>query len=117
MQPSEKHAAQVGNAAPETHTSKAGLLGRIAASYCGVPAIVHSSQGSILDGYFSPSLTSIFAQFEKFAASISDKIICLTREEIGRNLEAGIGSESQYTYIFKGSISLASNTDAETGIY
>ncbi|HCK12278.1 MAG TPA: hypothetical protein DHW45_20565 [Candidatus Latescibacteria bacterium] len=85
-----------------THTSKAGLLGRIAASYCGVPAIVHSSHGSILDGYFSPSLTSIFAQFEKFAASISDKIICLTREEIGRNLEAGIGSESQYTYIFNG---------------
>jgi glycosyltransferase involved in cell wall biosynthesis len=85
-----------------THTSKAGLLGRIAASICGVPAIVHSSHGTILQGYFSPAVTSVFAALESFAATVSDRIICLTRDEIGQYTDAGIGREEQYSSIFNG---------------
>lgn len=85
-----------------THTSKAGLLGRIAASICGVTAIVHASHGTILQGYFSPFVTQCFALLERFAASLSDRIVCLTREEIGQYLDAGIGSKEQYTNIFNG---------------
>ena len=85
-----------------THTSKAGVLGRIAAAICNVPAIVHSSHGTILHGYFSPFVTRIFAYLEKFAASMSHRIICLTHQEIGQYLKAGIGRKSQYTYIFNG---------------
>ena len=85
-----------------THTSKAGILGRLAASICGVRVIVHSSHGTILHGYFSPTVTAVFAFLEKMIAAISHKIICLTRKEIGEYLEAGIGREDQFTYIFNG---------------
>jgi glycosyltransferase involved in cell wall biosynthesis len=85
-----------------THTSKAGVIGRMAAKICGVPAIVHSSHGTILHGYFSPAVTRIFAILEKAAASASHRIICLTRQEIGQYLDAGIGRPDQYTYIFNG---------------
>jgi glycosyltransferase involved in cell wall biosynthesis len=85
-----------------THTSKAGILGRLAASICGVRVIVHSSHGTILHGYFSPAVTAVFALFEKIVAAMSHKIICLTRKEIREYLEAGIGREDQFTYIFNG---------------
>ena len=85
-----------------THTSKAGLLGRIAASVCGVPAIVHSSHGTILQGYFSPVVTSMFALAESFASTICDRIICLTQNEIGQYVDAGIGRTEQYASIFNG---------------
>ena len=85
-----------------THTSKAGLIGRIAAWICRVPAIVHSSHGTILQGYFSSTVTSVFSALERFAASLSHRIICLTNEEIGQYLDANIGRREQYSYIFNG---------------
>ena len=85
-----------------THTSKAGILGRMAAAICGVPAIVHSSHGTILHGYFSPAVTRLFAMFEKAAATLSHRIICLTKQEIIQHLDAGIGKADQYTHIFNG---------------
>ncbi len=85
-----------------THTSKAGMIGRVAAAVCGVRAIVHSSHGTVLHGYFSPTVTRVFALLERFAAFLSDRIICLTEEEIRQYLEAGIGNASQYIYIFNG---------------
>ena len=85
-----------------THTSKAGILGRIAAAICGVTAIVHSSHGNILHGYFSPAVSRIFAMFEKTAATLSHQIICLTKQEIIQCVNAGIGNVDQYTHIFNG---------------
>ena len=85
-----------------THTSKAGLLGRIAAYLCRVPAIIHSSHGTVLQGYFSLGVTRLFAFLERVAAPLSDRIICLTRREIEQYLEAGIGDRERFTYIFNG---------------
>ena len=85
-----------------THTSKAGLLGRIAASLCGTRAIIHSSHGTILQGYFSPQVTRLFAAMERFAATLSDRIICLTSQEIEQYLDVHIGSRGQYTCVCNG---------------
>jgi glycosyltransferase involved in cell wall biosynthesis len=85
-----------------THTSKAGLLGRIAAHLCGVPVIIHSSHGTVLEGYFGAFTTRFFATLERLCAPLSDLLICLTPAEIDQCLEVRIGKRKQYTYIFNG---------------
>ena len=85
-----------------THTSKAGLLGRIAARFCGVPVIIHSSHGTVLEGYFGAFATQFFATLERLCAPLSNLLICLTPAEINKCLEVRIGKRKQYTYIFNG---------------
>lgn len=85
-----------------THTSKAGILGRVAAALCGTRAIVHSSHGTILEGYFGPAVTRIFAFLEAAGAALSDRIVCLTAREIDQYLSADIGRRDQFAYIFNG---------------
>lgn len=85
-----------------THTSKAGFLGRIAAKYCKIPAVVHSPHGTILEGYFSSLITKIYIYLERITAPIAQTIICLTTREIDQYLNANIGKRDQYTYVFNG---------------
>jgi glycosyltransferase involved in cell wall biosynthesis len=85
-----------------THTSKAGVLGRIAAAVCRVPVIIHSPHGNILEGYFGPWLTRFFVLVERLVSHCSNRIICLTRQEIRQYLKAGIGSRRQFTFVYNG---------------
>ena len=54
-----------------THTSKAGILGRLAAVIAGVPVRVHSFHGTIFEGYFSRWRSIFFVFLEKVASRIS----------------------------------------------
>ena len=85
-----------------THTSKAGVLGRIAAAICHVPVTIHSPHGTIIEGYFGPRLTRFFVVVERLVSRFSCRIICLTRQEIRQYLRAGIGSRRQFTFVYNG---------------
>lgn len=85
-----------------THTSKAGFLGRIAARYCHIPAVVHSPHGTVLEGYFSSVVTKVYAFLERITAPLAKCIICLTTREIDQYLQAHIGHREQYTVIYNG---------------
>jgi len=85
-----------------THTSKAGVLGRLAACICGVPRVVHSPHGSVLFGYFNKRTTQIFAFLERLVSPLADRLICLTRFEIGEYARARIGRPSHYVVIPNG---------------
>jgi len=67
-----------------------------------VPAIIHSSHGTVLEGYFGSFVTRFFATLERLCAPLSDLLICLTPAEIDQCLEVKIGKRKQYTYIFNG---------------
>lgn len=62
----------------QTHTAKAGLLGRIAAMACGVPLTVHTFHGTIFEGYFSPAGNCAVSLAERLLARFTDLIIALT---------------------------------------
>ena len=81
-----------------THTAKAGVIGRLAALSLGKkrPAIVHTIHGHLLYGYFSKTKTFIFMLIEKLLASRSDVLIAAGDNVKKELLRAGIGSEEIY---------------------
>jgi len=84
-----------------SHTSKAGVFGRMAARACGLPA-VHTPHGHIFYGYFGPALTKLFVMVERRMARNTARIISLTDTETRESLENGIGRPEQYITIHSG---------------
>jgi glycosyltransferase involved in cell wall biosynthesis len=85
-----------------THTSKAGILGRWAAFFSGVPIIVHTPHGHVFWGYFSRRKTRAFILLEKLTARITDRIITLTDREKADHLHVHIAAENKFTTIHSG---------------
>ena len=85
-----------------THTSKAGVLGRIATWSTGVRGIVHTPHGHIFYGYFSPAVTNIFILLERLAARITGRITLLTEESEHDHLSRGIGTPELFQVIHSG---------------
>ena len=63
-----------------THTAKAGSLGRFAAALAGVPVIVHTFHGHVLDGYFGRMTTSIFLFVERQLGRVTSQFIAISPE-------------------------------------
>lgn len=95
---------EIGPDVINTHTAKAGLVGRIAAFSLGFkrPRIVHTYHGHVLYGYFGPLSNHIYRRIEITLAHLTDLILVSgirVRKEL---LEAGVGNESQYVSIKPG---------------
>ena len=81
-----------------THTAKAGLIGRLAAASIlkNRPAIIHTYHGHLLYGYFPKWKSNFFILIEKFLATLSDVLISAGDKVKSDLIEAGIGKEVQY---------------------
>ena len=64
-----------------THTSKAGLLGRLAAWLAGVRNIIHTPHGHVFYGHFGPVGSRLFLGLEKLVGRITHRLIALTEPE------------------------------------
>ena len=64
-----------------THTSKAGLLGRLAARLTGVPIIVHTFHGLVLKGHYGPLKSMGVRAIERWLAGFSDRLITVSNED------------------------------------
>ena len=86
-----------------THTSKAGVLGRIAAKLaCPRAKVVHTYHGHLLQGYFSRLATFLLVLTEKNLARLSDVLISMGNHVKKELLEVGIGIESKFQVVFPG---------------
>ncbi len=64
-----------------THGFKPGLLGRLAAKFAHVPAIVHTYHGHVFHSYYSKTISSFICLIERKLASLSDKIIAISPQQ------------------------------------
>ncbi len=85
-----------------THTSKAGLLGRLAARLAGIPSIIHTPHGHVFFGYFGALKTKMFILLEKLASRITDRIIALTPREKADYLSYKVAEEDKLVVIPSG---------------
>jgi glycosyltransferase involved in cell wall biosynthesis len=87
-----------------THTAKAGLIGRLAARSISSRkiAIVHTFHGHILYGYFGRIRTEFFVLLEKILSGFTDVILVSGLKVKNELLEKHIGKEPQYIVVRPG---------------
>ncbi len=83
----------------QTHTAKAGALGRVAAVVAGVPARVHTFHGHLLHGYFSAPVTRAVVTAERALATVTDRIVAVGEGVRDDLLAAHVGRPDQYVVI------------------
>lgn len=87
-----------------THTAKAGLVGRLAARsiFKNKIAVVHTFHGHILYGYFGKVKTSIFAELERVLGRLTNVVLVSGIRVKDELLRKRIGRESQYIVVRPG---------------
>ena len=82
-----------------THSSKAGILGRIAARLAGAPVIVHTVHGWSFHAHMSLHRRRLYVMLERFVARFTDAIVVVAQPDIDKGLAEGIGRAGQYHLI------------------
>jgi glycosyltransferase involved in cell wall biosynthesis len=85
-----------------THSGKAGILGRLAASRAGVPIIVHTIHGPSFGDFQGPVPNFLFKRAERIAGKVTTHFVSVAQAMTRQYLAAGIGRPEQYTRIFSG---------------
>ncbi len=85
-----------------THTAKAGVLGRIAATLAGARCILHSPHGHDFYGYFGFLASRLIIWIERFAGLFCDKIHALTELEKNDMLHFRICPAEKIEVIYSG---------------
>jgi glycosyltransferase involved in cell wall biosynthesis len=85
-----------------THTSKAGVLGRVAAWFARVPVIVHTPHGHVFYGHFGPFRSWFFLQIERALSAITDRLIALTEAERQDHLDRDVGKPDRFAVVPSG---------------
>jgi len=85
-----------------THSSKAGILGRVAAKMARTPIVIHTIHGLPFHEYQSLFLNKLYVFIEKIGAKFSDKIITVTNRIIEDSLKKGIGFKDKFKVVRSG---------------
>jgi glycosyltransferase involved in cell wall biosynthesis len=85
-----------------THSSKAGLLGRLAAKIAGVPHIVHTPHGHVFYGHFGFLASKIFLWIEKIFSRFTDRMVSLTDGEMDDYIKLSVCSPEKLLKIHSG---------------
>ena len=85
-----------------THSSKAGIIGRLAARAAGVPVVVHTIHGVAFHEFQSAWKNSLYVAIERLCAPLSDRIISVSQRLSEAAVARRIGRRGQHTTIFSG---------------
>lgn len=94
-----------------THSSKAGIVGRLAARWARVPVIVHTVHGWGFHARTPALRRATYVRLERLAARWTARLVVVSTQDREKGLREGIGSRAQYVLIRSG-IDLAPYRDA-----
>ena len=98
-----------------THSSKAGVLGRIAARIAGVRAVVHTPHVFAFQMDAAPGLRWVYRQVERLVTPLAQRVVCVSAWEKSDALRAGLGPEERFVVIPNGIDAAATAAAAEQG--
>jgi len=82
-----------------THSSKAGILGRLAARLAKVKIIIHTVHGWSFNDYQPRAERLFFIWLERLSARFSDKLVVASNYDRQKGLDNHIGKENKYSLI------------------
>jgi UDP-GlcNAc:undecaprenyl-phosphate GlcNAc-1-phosphate transferase len=85
-----------------THSSKAGIIGRIAARAAGVPAVVHTIHGVAFHEFQSGWRNQLYIGLERLCAPLCGRIVSVSQRLGEAALGLGIGRPEQHMTVFSG---------------
>lgn len=85
-----------------THSSKAGILGRLAARLAGVPIIIHTLHSLVFHEYQEAWKNNLYVALKRFCAPLTDTLISVNDQTARGALAAGIGRPDQHVTIYSG---------------
>jgi len=85
-----------------THSSKAGILGRIAAWLARSPIIIHTIHGLPFHEYQGRILNFIYVNLERLVAPITDKIITVCDRMAEKAYKARVASRDKFITVYSG---------------
>ncbi|HKZ80704.1 MAG TPA: glycosyltransferase, partial [Pyrinomonadaceae bacterium] len=85
-----------------THSSVAGVVGRLAAFTAGVPVIIHHVHGWGLHESMPGWTRMLYLNLERLCARFTTRLIVVCRPDIQKGLAHRIGKEGQFTLIYNG---------------
>ena len=85
-----------------THSSKAGILGRLAAKLAGCSVIIHTIHGLPFHPYQNKFLNFLYIRLERLAGRYTDKIITVCESMAQKAQAAGIKPVSGYVTVYSG---------------
>jgi glycosyltransferase involved in cell wall biosynthesis len=85
-----------------THSSVAGIVGRLAALTAGVPVVVHHVHGWALHDGMSGLTRTLYLTLERLGARFTDRMVAVSKPDIQKGLAHRIGKEEKYTLIYNG---------------
>jgi glycosyltransferase involved in cell wall biosynthesis len=103
-----------------THTSKAGLLGRLASFFVYPRAVrIHTFHGHVLSGYFSKPIETLFKNLERVLGLITDVPVSITYPVLEELQHLGVCRKKSWVVIHPGiaavtDINKNTNKDATT---
>lgn len=85
-----------------THNAKDGILGRWAAHWAGVPAVLHTIHNVAFQASGNGVVNRQYAIQERWAARITDRLLAVSRNTAEKYVARGIGRPEQYKCVYSG---------------
>lgn len=85
-----------------TNSSKAGIVGRVAARRAGVPRVVHTVHGWPFHDHQAAPVAAVWRTLERRAARLADRLVVVADADRVKGLAAGVGRPEQYVTVRSG---------------
>lgn len=84
------------------HSSKAGILGRMAAYFAGIPKIYFTVHGWGINDYQSATVRFIYSCVERLAGAVSTTIVCVSKNDLAKGISLRLAANDKFMVIYNG---------------